>query len=139
MEVWMVYALVAAVFISIRDVISTDFIKRYDYIQYMIIANIIVFVGTMVYVFYSGIKLEKPKVNDLGIILIRLLIGYLIIDPTIYHSIKHCDNPGSAKSIIGLNTLFLFILFAIIYKSEITSKKVGGVISMVAGAYLLGS
>ena len=33
MEIWLYYALMAAIFISIRDIISLDFIKRYDYIQ----------------------------------------------------------------------------------------------------------
>ena len=72
MEVWVFYALVAAVFISIRDVISLDFIKRYDYIQYMVIANIIIFIGTMLYVYSSGMKIEKPSLNDFFIILIRI-------------------------------------------------------------------
>ena len=105
METWLFYALLAAVFISIRDVISLDFIKRYDYIQYMVIANIIIFIGTMGYVFTSGIKIQKPNLKDFLIILIRILIVYLIIDPSVYNSIKNCDNPGYAKSIISLNYL----------------------------------
>ena len=137
MEVWVFYALVAAVFISIRDVISLDFIKRYDYIQYMVIANIIIFIGTMLYVYSSGIKIEKPDMKDFFIILIRILIVYLIIDPSVYNSIKHCDNPGYAKSIIGLNTLFLLILFTLLYKSAFSLKKATGMISMLLGAYLL--
>ena len=137
MEVWLIYALVAAIFISIRDVISLDFIKRYDYIQYVIIANIIIFIGTMIYVYSSGIKIEKPSLNDFFIILTRIAIVYLIIDPAVYNAIKNCDNPGYAKSVIGPNTLFLFIMFAMIYKSAISPKKVGGVISMLLGAYLL--
>ena len=76
METWLFYALLAAVFISIRDVISLDFIKRYDYIQYMVIANIIIFIGTMVYVFTTGFKIQKPKLNDFVVILIRLLIVF---------------------------------------------------------------
>tara|TARA_B110000285_G_C15025457_1_gene563916 strand:- start:85 stop:504 length:420 start_codon:yes stop_codon:yes gene_type:complete len=137
MELWVFYALVAAVFISIRDAISLDFIKRYDYIQYMIIANIIIFIGTIMYVYSSGIKIQKPSLNDFFIILIRLLIVYLIIDPSVYNSIKNCDNPGYAKSIIGLNTLFLVIIFAIIYKTSFSPKKAIGVISMLLGAYFL--
>ena len=137
MELWIYYALLAAVFISIRDAISLDFIKRYDYIQYMVIANIIIFIGTMMYVYSSGIKIEKPSLNDFFIILIRILIVYLIIDPSIYNSIKHCDNPGYAKSIIGLNTLFLVIIFAFMYKSSFSPKKAMGIISMILGAYLL--
>ena len=137
METWLFYALLAAVFISIRDVISLDFIKRYDYIQYMVIANIIIFIGTMIYVFTTGFKIQKPKLNDFVVILIRLLIVYFIIDPSIYNSIKNCDNPGYAKSIISLNRLFVFFIVAFIYKSKIDSKKIAGIVMMLAGSYFL--
>jgi len=137
METWLFYALLAAVFISIRDVISLDFIKRYDYIQYMVLANIIIFIGTMIYVFTTGFKIQKPKLNDFVVILIRLLIVYFIIDPSIYNSIKNCDNPGYAKSIISLNTLFVFFIVAFIYKSKIDAKKIAGIVMMLAGSYFL--
>tara|TARA_B100000575_G_C23119820_1_gene647869 strand:- start:1867 stop:2283 length:417 start_codon:yes stop_codon:yes gene_type:complete len=137
METWLFYALLAAVFISIRDVISFDFIKRYDYIQYMVLANIIIFIGTMIYIFSTDFKIQKPKLNDFIIILIRLLIVYFIIDPSIYNSIKNCDNPGYAKSIISLNTLFVFFIVAYIYKSKIDAKKIAGVILMLGGSYFL--
>ena len=137
METWLIYALVAAFFITIRDIVSLDFIKRYDYIQYMIIANIIIFVGTMIYVFGSGIKVKTPNMKDLFIILVRLSIVYFIIDPSVYNSIKNCDNPGYAKSIISLNTLFLFFIVAVMYKSKIDKKKLIGIVSMLVGAYFL--
>tara|TARA_B100000214_G_C23936532_1_gene613451 strand:- start:295 stop:711 length:417 start_codon:yes stop_codon:yes gene_type:complete len=137
METWLFYALLAAVFISIRDVISFDFIKRYDYIQYMVLANIIIFIGTMIYIFSTDFKIQKPKLNDFVIILIRLLIVYFIIDPSIYNSIKNCDNPGYAKSIISLNTLFVFFIVAYMYKSKIDAKKIAGVILMLGGSYFL--
>ena len=137
MEAWLFYALMAAIFISIRDAISLDFIKRYDYIQYMVIANIIIFIGTILYVYSSGLKIQKPNLKDSFIILIRLFIVYLIIDPSIYNSIKNCDNPGYAKSIISLNTLFLFLIIAIFSKSELNTKKIVGIIAMLSGAYLI--
>ncbi len=137
MEVWLMHALMAAIFISIRDIISLDFIKRYDYIQYMVIANIIIFIGTMLYVFATDFKIQKPKLNDFIVILIRLLIVYLIIDPSIYNSIKNCENPGYAKSIISLNTLFVFFVATIIYKSKVDTKKIAGIIMMLAGSYFL--
>ena len=137
METWLFYALLAAVFISIRDVISLDFIKRYDYIQYMVIANIIIFIGTMIYIFATDFKIQKPKLNDFVIILIRLSIVYFIIDPSIYNSIKNCDNPGYAKSVISLNTLFVFFIVAYMYKSKIDAKKIAGIILMLGGSYFL--
>ena len=137
MEVWLMHALMAAIFISIRDIISLDFIKRYDYIQYMVIANILIFIGTMLYVFATDFKIQKPKLNDFIVILIRLLIVYLIIDPSIYNSIKNCENPGYAKSIISLNTLFVFFVATIIYKSKVDTKKIAGIIMMLTGSYFL--
>jgi len=137
MQVWVTYALLAAVFISIRDIISLDFIKRYDYIQYMVLANIIIFIGTMIYIQATDFKIKKPNMNDLFIILVRLAIVYFIIDPSVYNSIKNCDNPGYAKSIISLNTLFIFFLATIVYKSEINTSKIAGVILMLSGSYFL--
>ena len=137
MERWLYYALLAAIFISIRDLVSLDFIKRYEYIQYMIIANIIIFIGTVIYIYVSGIKIRKPNMNDFFIILLRLMIVYFIIDPSIYNSIKNCDNPGYAKSIISLNTLFVFVLTAFIYKSKVDIKKGGGILLMLMGSYLV--
>ena len=52
---------IAAFFITIRDIVFNDFIKRYDYIG-KIIANIIIFIGTMIYVFGLGIKIQKPNI-----------------------------------------------------------------------------
>ena len=137
MEVWLMHALMAAIFISIRDIISLDFIKRYDYIQYMVIANILIFIGTILYIFATDFKIQKPKLNDFIVILIRLLIVYLIIDPSIYNSIKNCENPGYAKSIISLNTLFVFFVATIIYKSKVDTRKIAGIIMMLTGSYFL--
>ena len=137
METWLFYALAAAIFISVRDIISLDFIKRYDYIQYMDIANIINFIGTMVFVYTTDFKIQKPNLPDFLTILVRLLIVYFIIDPSIYNSIKNCDNPGYAKSIISLNTLFVFFIATVIYKSKIDTKKIIGVFLMLGGSYFL--
>ena len=137
MEVWLMHALMAAIFISIRDIISLDFIKRYDYIQYMVIANILIFIGTMLYIFATDFKIQKPKLNDFIVILVRILIVYLIIDPSIYNSIKNCENPGYAKSIISLNTLFVFFVATIIYKSKVDTRKIAGIIMLLAGSYFL--
>ena len=137
METWLFYALAAAIFISVRDIISLDFIKRYDYIQYMVIANIIIFIGTMVFVYTTDFKIQKPNLPDFLTILVRLLIVYFIIVPSIYNSIKNCDNPGYAKSIISLNTLFVFFIATVIYKSKIDTKKIIGVFLMLGGSYFL--
>ena len=103
----------------------------------MVIANIIIFIGTMLYVFATDFKIQKPKLNDFIVILMRILIVYLIIDPSIYNSIKNCENPGYAKSIISLNTLFVFFVATIIYKSKVDTRRIAGIIMMLAGSYFL--
>ena len=41
MNEWIYYGLVAALFISIKDILFTDLIKKYDYVDLIIVTNII--------------------------------------------------------------------------------------------------
>ena len=56
MNEWIYYGLVAALFISIKDILFTDLIKKYDYIDLIIISNILVFVFTIGYLMYTKKK-----------------------------------------------------------------------------------
>lgn len=137
MEKWMIYGMIAAMFIAIRDIFSNDLINRYDYTEYVIYANIIVFIFTIIYILAFNVTLKKPNYSDLFVIIIRLLIVYLIIEPCIFYSIKYCNNPGYAKSIINLNTLFVFILGILFFKAEINMKKTMGILMILGGSYFL--
>ena len=46
----MKYAFIAAIFIALRDFISKDIFKKYSYVDYIIMANTIAFIGTIIYV-----------------------------------------------------------------------------------------
>ena len=48
----MIYGIIAAIFIAIRDIFSNDLINRYEYIDYIIWANLIIFVAT-IFIFIS--------------------------------------------------------------------------------------
>lgn len=140
MQTWVPYAFAAAIFIAVRDFISKDIIKNFTYTEYIIIANIIIFIGTIIYLFITKTdirKIKTPNWSELGIILLRLFIVYIIVDPCIFNSLKLCDNPGYAKSIINLNTLFLLILALIFYKIEFDMKKSLGVVIVLFGTYLI--
>ena len=137
MEKWMIYGIIAAIFIAIRDIFSNDLINRYEYIDYIIWANLIIFVATIIYIYFYNIKLEVPERKDLFIILLRLAIVYMIIEPSIFYSIKYCDNPGYAKSIISLNTLFVFILAMFFLKAKIDKKKILGILLIFSGSYYM--
>ena len=52
-------------------------------------------------------------------------------------ALKHCDNPGYAKSIINLNTLVAFVLGLFILKSELNYKSVIGIGLIVGGTLLV--
>ena len=137
MEKWMIYALIAAIFISIRDIFSKDLINRYEYIEYIIYANILIFIATIFYIYMNNVKLKMPSKNDLFIIILRLIIIYMIIEPSIFYSMKYCDNPGYAKSIINLNTLFVSILAILFLNVKMDRQKLLGVFLIITGSYYM--
>ncbi len=133
----MMYGLVAAIFIALRDVFSIDLINRYDYTDYIIVASALLFLGSLIYLFVSKKKVKVPDSKDFLTIVARLLVVYMIIEPCIFYSIKHCENPGYAKSIINLNTLFVFILAVVFLNQKIDKKKLLGILLIFGGAYYL--
>jgi len=137
MEKWMIYGLIAAVFIALRDVFSIDLINRYDYIDYILVANIIVFICTLIYLFISKREVKIPNTKDFLTIFVRMLVVYMIIEPAIFYSIKNCKNPADARSIVNLNTLFVFILAVIFLKQKIDKKKIVGILLIFGGVYYL--
>jgi drug/metabolite transporter (DMT)-like permease len=137
MESWVGFAIIAAVFITVRDYLSLDIIKKYSYINYIVYANIFVFIGTMIYLYFTDVPLIKPNTKDMMIILMRIFIVYLIIEPAIFYALKYCKNPGYAKSIINLNTLFIFMVAVFFLKEKLTIKGVMGIISILFGSYLI--
>jgi uncharacterized membrane protein len=138
MELWMKYALVAAFFIAIRDIFSSKIARKYNYIDYIIHANIFVFIVTMVYVLFTKRKIKMiDDYNDMFLIVLRLFIVFIIIEPCIFNSFKNSDNPSKSVSIINLNILILLILTVLFYNQKISIKHVIGVLIIFGGLYLL--
>ena len=134
MELWMKYALGAAFFMAVRDIFSSKIARKYDYIDYIIHANIFVFIITMVYVLFTKRKIKIiDNYNDILLIMFRLFIVYLIVEPCIFNSFKNSDNPSKSVSIINLNVLILLILTVIFFKQEISLKQFIGVIIVFLG------
>ena len=82
MQIWFLYALIAAVFIGIKDMMTKDLSNRYSYVEYIIIANIFVFIITLIYIFTMKPKLKRPNVKDGLFIFLRICIVLLIIEPS---------------------------------------------------------
>tara|TARA_Y100001980_G_C14389914_1_gene189346 strand:- start:70 stop:486 length:417 start_codon:yes stop_codon:yes gene_type:complete len=137
MNEWIYYGLVAALFISIKDILFTDLIKKYDYIDLIIISNILVFVFTIGYLMYTKKKIKKIDKLDICKLILKIIIIYLIIDPCIYMSIKKTDNPGSAKAIVNLNTALTFILSIYLLNKKYTYKNLLLILVIVVVSLLL--
>ena len=134
----MKYALVAAVFIAIRDVFSSKIARKYNYIDYIVHANILVFLGTMVYVLFSKKKIKIiDNYSDLFTIILRLFIVYLIVEPCIYNSFKNTNNPAKASTIINLNIVVLFLITIVFLNKKIDFKQFMGIVLILGGFFCI--
>ena len=138
MELWMKYALVAAVFIAIRDVFSSKIARKYNYIDYIVHANILVFLGTMTYVIFTKKKIKIiDNYGDLFTIILRLFIVYLIVEPCIYNSFKNTSNPSKASTVINLNMFILFLITIIFLNKKIDFKQFLGIVLILGGFFCI--
>ena len=137
MDLWVQYALVAALFLSVKNMISKHLSEKYKYTDYLIYAITLSFIAVWFYVFATGYKPGKIETGDIGIILFRLLIVYAIIDPAIYKAFKTCSNPGKASCIINLEVILTFILSVIFLRSEIEPRSIIGMIMMIVGGFMV--
>ena len=130
----MKYALVAAFFIAVRDIFSSKIARKYNYIDYIIHANIFVFIITMLYVLFTKRKIKViDNYNDILLIIFRLFIVYLIVEPCIFNSFKNSDNPSKSVSIINLNILILLFLTVIFLKQKVSFKQFIGMMIIFIG------
>ena len=138
MELWMKYALVAAVFIAIRDVFSSKIARKYNYIDYIVHANIFVFLGTMAYVIFTKKKIKIiDNYSDLFTIVLRLFIVYLIVEPCIYNSFRNTSNPSKASTVINLNMFILFLITIIFLNKKIDFKQFLGIVLILGGFFCI--
>ena len=134
----MKYALVAAVFIAIRDVFSSKIARKYNYIDYIVHANILVFLGTMAYVIFTKKKIKIiDNYSDLFTIVLRLFIVYLIVEPCIYNSFRNTDNPSKASTVINLNMFILFLITIIFLNKKINFKQFLGIVLILGGFFCI--
>ena len=130
----MKYALGAAFFIAVRDLFSSKIARKYNYIDYIIHANIFVFIITMVYILFTKRKIKIiDNYNDILLIILRLFIVYLIVEPCIFNSFKNSDNPSKSVSIINLNVLILLVLTFVFLKKKVTFKQFIGMMVIFIG------
>jgi drug/metabolite transporter (DMT)-like permease len=138
MDLWVIYSLIAAVLIASRDIFTKQFSTKYNTTEHLLYYYVLCgfFIG--IYAMYKKVIL-KERVNlihqeDLWKYGIVAAISVIIISPCQVLSLKESPNPGKAKAIVNLNTLFLFFMSLYFIKSEkITLKKIIGIIATVGG------
>ena len=138
MNDWVKYALIAAVFISIKNLITKNISSKYKYIDYLVYAISFSFICIWTYVISTGHTVAKVENTDILVILVRVFIVYVIIDPSIYKAIQTCGpNVGKPMCIINTEVILTFILSVIFLKAKIDSKVVVGIILMITGGYVV--
>ena len=137
MESWVYYAVLAAIFIAVRDVFGKKISQRYSFIQYLGYASVIVAICTWIYIFAVGVKMKPLNSEYLGLILIRLIIVYIVIEPSLYFCINNCQNLGEASAIINMNVLFAFLISCYLYKTPVDNTKMMGILLVIGGSYFI--
>jgi len=90
------------------------------------------------YVIGTGHTVAKVDNTDILVILFRVFIVYVLIDPSIYKALQTCgNNAGKPMSIINMEVILTFILSVIFLKAEIESKVVVGIILMITGGFIV--
>ena len=138
MELWMKYALVAAFFIAVRDLFSGKLARKYDYIDYVINANIFLFIFTIIYVLFTKRKIKIiDDYSDLFLIGLRLFLIFIIIEPCVFNSFKNTESTSKPVSVINLNILILLLLSTFFLKEKINYKQFIGILIVFIGLFLL--
>ena len=137
MEIWVFYAILAAVFISIRDIFQKKIADKFNYIEYCGYASLLTTIGVWSYIFANNIQLKPLDMSNLLLIVIRISIAYLIVEPSLFYCFKSCKNTGEASSIVSMNVIFAFILSLYFFKASFDMKKLCGIIFILIGGYFV--
>ena len=142
MEQWIIYGLIAALLIAVRDIFTKKFSKKYSAIEHLLYYYILCgFFIILVALYKSKVEGENIKfidTEDIWKFAAIAAISAIIISPCQILSLKHCDNTGKSKAIVNLNSIVAFFLaFYFIKESKFEMKTVFGIILVSIGIYLI--
>jgi len=137
MEEWVKYALIAAIFIAVRDIFSKKITMKYTYIDYVGYATLITTIGVWYYIFINNVQMKPLDTEYFLLILVRLIIAYMIVEPAIYYCLKGSKNTGEASSIINMNIVFAFFLSMYAFNAKFEIEKLGGILLIILGGYFV--
>ena len=75
--------------------------------------------------------------QDIWKYMVVALFTVIVIAPCEVLSMKHCKTPGQSKSVINLNTLFVFVLGMIFLHNKFSFRTLIGIIFTIVGIYFV--
>tara|TARA_B100000745_G_C19933145_1_gene314290 strand:+ start:179 stop:610 length:432 start_codon:yes stop_codon:yes gene_type:complete len=142
MELWIVYAFVAAILIAARDIFTKKFSTKYSAIEhllyYYILCGIFIILLAIYKTKFQGEKIKFIDTEDIWKFVAIAAMSAIIISPCQILSLKYCDNPGKSKAIVNLNGIIVFLMSLYLLKDvKFEMKSLLGILLAAAGVYLI--
>ena len=142
MEIWVVYALIAAIFIAGRDFVIKGITKKYTVTEHLLYYYVLTTFFVFIYVIYKKYvdneKIKLIETNDLWKYILLTLASAVFIAPCQILSIKNCSEPSRATSVVNLSSVFLFFVSLYFVKSvKFSGRILLGIILIISGVYLV--
>lgn len=142
MELWIIYAIVAAILIAGRDIFTKKFTTKYSPVEhllyYYILCGFFIILLALYKTKVQGEKIRFIDTEDIWKFAVIAAISAIIISPCQILSLKHCDNPGKSKAIVNLNSIIAFFLaLYFIRGTKLEMKNIFGIILVITGIYLV--
>ena len=142
MELWIVYAFVAAILIAARDIFTKKFSTKYSAIEhllyYYILCGIFIILLAIYKTKFQGEKIKFIDTEDIWKFAAIAAMSAIIISPCQILSLKYCDNPGKSKAIVNLNGVIVFLLSLYLLKDvKFETKTFIGILFAAVGVYLI--
>ena len=114
MELWIIYAFIAAILIAARDIFTKKFSTKYSAIEhllyYYILCGIFIILLAIYKTKFQGEKIKFIDTEDIWKFAAIAAMSAIIISPCQILSLKYCDNPGKSKAIVNLNGVIVFLM-----------------------------
>jgi drug/metabolite transporter (DMT)-like permease len=142
MESWVVYGMIAAILIAGRDFFTKGFTKKYTVTEHLLHYYILTTFFVLLFALYKKYIVKEPirlvDNDDIWKYIMIAVFSAIIITPCQLLSIKNCNEPSRATSVINLSSLFLFFVSLYFVKSmKFSFRILCGIILTVVGVYLV--
>ena len=142
MELWIVYAFIAAILIAARDIFTKKFSTKYSAIEhllyYYILCGIFIILLAIYKTKFQGEKIKFIDTEDIWKFAAIAAMSAIIISPCQILSLKYCDNPGKSKAIVNLNGVIVFLMSLYLLKDvKFEMKSLLGILLAAVGVYLI--